>query len=1000
MAEDMVNNTSIASPELPSALRTWAALSKGLGLELSLQDKQGKMIDLLRVNRPHSVDSLTLSLLDTGSFESASFGQIDQSSSTGKRLQPTMRYHPDGLESEQIFGPTKDHSCACGRYRLGRERGQVVDYRAKPQFPKECPDCLTPLVAADERRYRMGHIALARPVPNPYLLFTSPVVVGGMSLGFATGIGSVSVTFTGILDGTLSTRIHGSNPVVVAGDLIVALMTELPEFETAAQALLGDAAPVTDGTQIGPREVFAKLCLAYELIPQQKDRDSSERLFNDLLGKLALHPVDFAQRLVETSIPHAKLHILPVIPPSLRPPFFRPPMSRENDITFLYQRVIEADENLHAADVAAQDNTDYAVARTAHFRAIARLMCNQLLPLSHRSSDWSGAQPQLRRSISSMLSGKTGLLLGNLLGKRVDFSARAVIVPAPDLPIDACRLPFDLAVKLYRPLLASALRRSGERDPDGLIARACSGDFVARERTAAALEPLFKKYPVVLNRQPTLHRLGMMAFQPRLGEGAVVGLPALVTSGFNADFDGDQMAVYLPTSLNGRREAERLFPSRHLWHPADGRYALNLSQDLVLGGFLLGEGDHDALKSKIEDSAADPHIADSVHIQSETAFAEVSRHGISFAGDDLRAIAARTTIGNADDCKAAIHALPSDSPIRQIVLSGARGKWAQLPYLAGTVFAERPGSNLMNGLALGERFKLAGDSRDNLVDTKLGTAEGGMLTKFFVAFAEHLYIDADDCGTTSGLIVTAELGSGGEISAGEASRLRRRLFGRVLAKECAAKGISAGHVLGRDDTEDLMQWLLQSPGSNALQIRSPLNCQSKSPACVCRRCYGVPPWMGRRTNSLDATSLVAAGTLVGIIAAQSAGEPSTQMALRSKHLAAGQERGGAAVEKIRKLLAKPLEGQSGSDAQLVDTTQRINEIDRFFTAEDVSVAGVHIEVLVRGRMTMDAAQGWVAQLVGPGANFDQRFVRFALDGARDPLADLKARTVIGARVGA
>jgi hypothetical protein len=444
LVRSAIDKTQNAYPELPAALRTWLALCRGLGLDLTLQNNKGNRIDPSTLIHAHQVSSVKISLLDTAEFET--WGEVETPEIRGGEFETeennagvetaknnesaprllTMRYHPNGLASEQIFGPVEDHSCACGRYRRGRLRGEEFNPREKAKHPNECDACHTPLVSADERRHRMGHIELAKPVPNPYLLFTVPFFVkGGLSIGFSYDVAGCQATIDGIFDGATKVHIREMDWLPNAINLVAVLAESVAEVRSVAKALIESNDAGTTATR-SPQEFFAGLCAAYKIDPKKCSREQVERMVDNLLEKAGLHAVDLALKIVDAAqIPGATLQRLPVIPPALRPD-----MVRRNEITVMYQHVMHTNRDLTAAIKKTEAAVDYSKARTAQFLAIARLMCNQRLPLSHRSSDWSGVLPRQRRSISSLLSGKNGLLVGNLLGKRVDFSGTVVGYPS------------------------------------------------------------------------------------------------------------------------------------------------------------------------------------------------------------------------------------------------------------------------------------------------------------------------------------------------------------------------------------------------------------------------------------------------------------------------------------------------------------------------------------------------------------------------------------------
>lgn len=929
LLSDISTGGNKAESELPEALRTFTAISYGLGLRLALVGHGKHWMDpssdkLL----PDDAEALHIGLLNGKSFtKNVSKGEVTAPKISGQTESPKIRFHKDGLESEALFGPLEDFTCACEKHRRG-ESGRA------------CAVCGTPFLPKQVRRRRMAHIKLAKPVPNPFILFSAPVTVGSIRIAFDPSAkdSDTAIVLSGILDNTLkatfpSTSSKGKLSVEIvrthAMQFVHLCVLASEDFRAALEERLGRKIPEE---AISDESLFDQAAdwLFNEAVIAETGLAAAGRcgkVVNALLQNSVNCPLDFVEKLLQLrKAPESlMLTILPVIPPDLRRPFKLKNTFERNDLTILYQKALYANQDLMA--LTGKDQTDFLkhrrttlfldkeqkeitlsdidmtdlvkYRRTVLFRAIARLMCNQLLPYSDR--DWNSEKRQQRESLSSLLSGKEGLLVGNLLGKRVDFSARAVIVPDPNLPMDSCVLPYDLAIKLYKPLLVHYLRLKGEDDALAVVSRAFLGDEKAVKTAKDGLRELFKDYWVVLNRQPTLHRLGMLTFKPRLGSGSAIAIPAMVTAGFNADFDGDQMAVYLPLTEKARAEAKNLLPSLHLWRPRDGRFALSLAQDITLGMWLDNKGTAIQAARAMESRVGNANIINDIEKLQADAFLRASQSGTSVSIEDFKVLGDLTGSGDEENMKVIFEKQCHNSSLGRILNSGARGNISTMKYLVGTEYAERSKSNLTDGLRLGERFHQAQAGRQRVVETKLGTAEGGGLTKRFVASSQHICVTSENCSSETGLSVTWQLAGKILIDPNKPSSsdvlkvLKRWIYGKVLARAISPLGLEAGAVIGGDSFDLIQDWLNKDEARSVV-VRSPTHCNDSGG--VCRACFGVPPWHGIGWRALGQESLVPIGTAVGLIAAQSAGEPGTQMALRRKHLS-GQVESDEGVDLIR-----------------------------------------------------------------------------------------------------
>lgn len=759
-------------PEVPDALRTLTACLYGLGLEMTGIDPDKHKLDpVIEKISPDVFKGLNLSLLNTDTFRgTVSRGEVTTPIIRGSTLdlkakypKKGLEYHPEGLESERIFGPVRDYTCACGKFKRVKSSRRACDH------------CGTPLMGSYHRRRRMGHIALTRPVPNPYVLLKLRTLLGMDMEAFllrreprlsfqswkeAARFCALAVTgssgFRSVLEKRAGAMVSGATSATVNGATLEDLLDEETRLKLRELYFSQGGMTVEDYIERSRCEfgigATGRRKLADELT--QVLRDTGLCTIDFLVEILTGDSQN--NILADTGYEHVErlcLTLLPVLPPGLRRPFETQsgkPVS--NDVAKLYEGVLRANAEL---DNTPYDTQEYCDKRFKLQLGVAQLMCNEMLPT------WLRARSKSRqwRSLSSFFAGKKGLLLGNLLGKRVDYSGRAVIVPDPELPLDSCRLPLDLAIQLFKYHLVPALHEQEILNAREIIERALAGEIAARDQLKSLLQNLMQDHPVLLNRQPTLHRLGMLAFNAEVWDESVIAIPPLVTAGYNADFDGDQMAVYLPLGQAAREDARKLFPSKHLWHPADGRYALSMAEDLALGGYLLQKKPKKQLISEVEALSDVDDVPEWLMRYQEEAFRTVTRIPVSVAVGDLMkvACAAAERVGS-EPSKAveqAIRLSPDGDDIKRIVLSGARGDWDVMAALTGQTNASRSGSNLTQGLQVGECLERAIGGRRNLVGTKLTTAEGGSLSKEFVANSHHLRISNEDCGTTAGIVVSA-----------------------------------------------------------------------------------------------------------------------------------------------------------------------------------------------------------------------------------------------------
>ena len=898
--------------------------------------------------------------------------------SHGEVLKPeTINYRSykpekDGLFCERIFGPVKDWECHCGKYKRIRYKGII------------CDRCGVEVTRKKVRRERMGHITLAVPVVHTWYLRSIPSTLAH-TLGISTK--------------NLERIIYYESYVVISSGKADVQVGDILDEEEFIEL---DAVYGPDAVGADEENVFVAKTGGEAIRQMLQDLDI-KRTMTELKGivettRSAQKKSDALKRLriikafdtPANEVPNRPewmiLTVLPVIPPELRPLV---PLDggrfAASDLNDLYRRVIIRNNRLRQLmEIKAPD---------VILRNEKRMLQESVDALFDNSRKLSAVRSGTRRplkSLSDMLSGKQGRFRQNLLGKRVDYSGRSVIIVGPELKLHECGLPKEMAIELFKPHIISELLVRG-------YAKTPKQAKVAVERKVPeiydVLEFVVKDHPVMLNRAPTLHRLGIQAFQPILVNGRAIRLHPLVCSAFNADFDGDQMAVHLPISPEAQAEARLLMLSSHnILHPAHGNPITIPSQDMVLGTYyitkarpgVVGEGmifgseneammavenKYASLHAKIKVrrngvilettpgrilfNRAMPEGADyvnelitkkrlervigdvfKIHGNFQTVqfldrlktlgFEYATRSGVSIGISDVivpgkkqelldrafrevgRVIEARKNglltegerynkildIWTHTTNQVAFHMMEEMrtdqdgfNSVFMMADSGARGSQDQIKQLAGMrglmakpqksikgghgEIIETPiTSNFKEGLSVLEYFISTHGARKGLADTALKTADAGYLTRRLVDVAQDVVIRVIDCGTINGIDVTA-LKQGEDVI----EPLRDRIVGRVIQEDIYDPLsddliVEAGTLL----TEDLAD-KIQDSGVEAARIRSVLTCESEFG--VCAKCYG---------RNLATGKLVNIGEAVGIMAAQSIGEPGTQLTLRTFHI--------------------------------------------------------------------------------------------------------------------
>ena len=915
-------------------------------------------------------DEIKISLASPERILSWSYGEIKKPETINYR---TFKPERDGLFCARIFGPIKDYECLCGKYKRMKYRGVV------------CEKCGVEVTLQKVRRERMGHIELAAPVAHIWFLKSLPSRIGLM------------------LDMTLRDLeriLYFENYVVIEPgltDLSYGQLMSEEEFLDAQDAYGADAFQANIGAE-AIREMLAAIDLEAEADKLRAD-------LAEATGELKPKKIIKRLKIVESFLESGNrpewmvLTVIPVIPPELRPLV---PLDggrfATSDLNDLYRRVINRNNRLkRLIELRAPD----IIVRNE--KRMLQESVDALFDNGRRGRVITGANKRPLKSLSDMLKGKQGRFRQNLLGKRVDFSGRSVIVTGPELKLHQCGLPKKMALELFKPFIYSRLEAKGL---SSTVKQAKK--LVEKERPEVwdILDEVIREHPVLLNRAPTLHRLGIQAFEPVLIEGKAIQLHPLVCAAFNADFDGDQMAVHVPLSLEAQLEARVLMMStNNVLSPANGAPIIVPSQDMVLGLYYVsmmregmkGEGmmfatpeevehaltagevhlhskiiarvkqiDHEGqevwqrfettpgrvrLGALLPLNAKAPfelvnrllrkrdvqHVIDTVYRfcgQKESVifcdqimglgFREAFKAGISFGKDDMVIPDSKWTIVNrtrdqvkefeqqymdglitqgekynkvvdawskcSDEVASAmmedISAVRKDdagaemepNSVYMMSHSGARGSPAQMKQLGGMrgLMAKPSGeiietpiiANFKEGLTVLEYFNSTHGARKGLADTALKTANSGYLTRRLVDVAQDCIVRSKDCGTDNAITAEAAVNDGEVVSS-----LAERILGRVAAEDVLKPATDEVLVSRNELIDERKADMIEAAGVTSLRIRSPLTCEAEEG--VCAMCYG---------RDLARGTIVNVGEAVGIIAAQSIGEPGTQLTMRTFHI--------------------------------------------------------------------------------------------------------------------
>lgn len=925
-------------------------------------------------------DQIRILIASPEKIRSWSYGEVRKPETINYR---TFKPEKDGLFCARIFGPVKDYECLCGKYKRMKYKGVI------------CEKCGVEVTTSKVRRERMGHIELASPVAHIWFLKSLPSRISTL-LDMALKDVEKVLYFEGfvVTEPGMTPFVRGQ---ILSEDQYIEAQDEFGE--DAFSAMIGAEAV---------RHMLGSIDLENE---KKNLREELISVKSDLKKKKIVKRLKLVEAFLDSNNKPEWMimEAVPVIPPEIRPlVMLDGGRFATSDLNELYRRVINRNNRLkRLIELKAPD----IIVRNE--KRMLQEAVDALFDNGRRGRVVKNANKRPFKSLADMLKGKQGRFRQNLLGKRVDYSGRSVIVVGPELKLHQCGLPKKMALELFKPFIYSKLELYGLSTTLKTAKRMVES---ARPEVWDILDEVIREHPVLLNRAPTLHRLGIQAFEPVLIEGKAIQLHPLVCAAFNADFDGDQMAVHIPLSIEAQLEARVLMMStNNILSPSNGKPIIVPSQDIILGLYYLtlqrdkqlGENSvfggfseiHHALEAKVlglhskiklrlkeenEDGQIVSRYVDTTpgrailyqqlpkhkslsfdnanklmtkkeitslidmvyrHCGSKTTvifadhimalgFAHACKSGISFGKDDMIVPPQKTkhidetlkevrkfeeqysdgliTQGEkynkvvdgwsrctdkiANDMMKCMSGESEYSPkdefgipllnsIYMMAHSGARGSAAQIKQLAGMrgLMAKPNGdiietpiiSNFKEGLTVLEYFNSTHGARKGLADTALKTANSGYLTRRLVDVSQDCIVIADDCGTQEGLIARAVL-EAGEITV----PLADKILGRTAAIDVFHP--TSGELIlkaGQIATETIVE-KIDAAGLESIKIRSTLTCQSRNG--VCATCYG---------RDLATGDLVSVGEAVGVVAAQSIGEPGTQLTMRTFHIGGAAQRG-------------------------------------------------------------------------------------------------------------
>lgn len=942
------------------------------------------LVNLLKKEHVEEFDAIRIGLASPELIRSWSYGEVKKPETINYR---TFKPEREGLFCAKIFGPIKDYECLCGKYKRLKHRGVI------------CEKCGVEVTLSKVRRERMGHIELACPVAHIWFLKSLPSRIGLLLDMTLRDIERVLYFEAFVV-------IEPGMTPFTRGQLLSedAYLDALEEYGNEFEALMGAEAIQK---LLHDMDLDAEILAMREEIPATTSDTKLKKITKRLK---VMEAFASSGNKPEWMI----LNVLPVLPPDLRPLV---PLDggrfATSDLNDLYRRVINRNNRLkRLLDLNAPD----IIVRNE--KRMLQEAVDALLDNGRRGKAITGSNKRPLKSLADMIKGKQGRFRQNLLGKRVDYSGRSVIVVGPTLRLHQCGLPKKMALELFKPFIYSKLQYRGLATTIKAAKRMVEGEA---PEVWDILEEVIREHPVLLNRAPTLHRLGIQAFEPVLIEGKAIQLHPLVCTAYNADFDGDQMAVHVPLTLEAQLEARTLMMStNNILSPANGEPIIVPTQDVVLGLYYMtrdrinvkGEGmlfeDPEEVTRAYANGAVDIHARIKVRIQEVlfdehgkkytqtrrvdttvgrallwqivpegmpfssidspmtkkavsnllnvcyrqlglkatvifadqlmyTGYRYATRSGISIGVNDLvvpeskpdiiakaeeevREIEQQYASGlvtqgerynkvvdiwshtNDQVAKAMMEKLATEmvkdakgntvkqssyNSIFMMADSGARGSAAQMRQLAGmrglmakpdgTIIETPITANFREGLSVLQYFISTHGARKGLADTALKTANSGYLTRRLVDVAQDVVVTLVDCGTENGLVMSPYI-EGGDV----VEPLRERVLGRVLAEDVYDPKSNEIFISKSTLLDERLVDLLEASSIEQVTVRSPITCESRHG--VCARCYG---------RDLARGHLVNIGESVGVIAAQSIGEPGTQLTMRTFHIGGAASRATA-----------------------------------------------------------------------------------------------------------
>ncbi|QEK39228.1 DNA-directed RNA polymerase subunit beta' [Candidatus Nesciobacter abundans] len=947
------------SPGIPESFRVLLYQLRSLCLNVECLEKQGESLLSQRIQDIEGVDALRISLASERDILGWSSGEILEPETIHYR---TLKPHKDGLFSERVFGPVTDYECKCGKYKGTKFQGLT------------CPSCGVLVTSSSVRRKRMGHVKLAAPVAHIWFTKALP---SRMSIVLDISVKDME----SILRFDSYIIIEPASSIYSYKQILSESEYHRASEETGDENFFAETGPQALELLLKNIDIENEISLITEKLNNCVKEDERKKLIRKL-------KIFSGFQKSNTRPEYMITRVLPVLPPDLRPlVLLDGGRFASSDINDLYRRIINRNKRLQRLIALMSPK----IMIKNEMRMLQESF-DALLDNSRKSRPILGANGnRVLKSLTDVLKGKDGIFRQNLLGKRVDYSGRSVIVVGPDLKLDQCGLPKEMALELFKPFVLARLVYIGfastVRDATPMVDH-------KRPEVWDVLEEVIKGHPVLLNRAPTLHRLGIQAFNPILVEGKAIKLHPLVCSAFNADFDGDQMAIHIPLSIEAQLEAKVLMMStKCLLNPSSGKIIVKPSKDMVLGIYCLtlmnekedksllisniSEAEHAlergiitynspfttvvdnngekekavttlgrmkfyeimpknekikfSMINKVFKSSDISDLVQQIYLIFDNktnvkfldnlmrlGFLHATLSGSSFGKDDLiippeknklvsdtkklvedyktqymegiitegerynKVISAWSLFSdkiaklvNKHMSKPDLHGVLNS--VYMMMDSGARGSSTQIRQLTGGrgLLSRSDGSiqeipitnSLKEGATSAEYVRAAQGSRKGLSDIALKTADAGYLTRRLVDVSQDCIIKGTDCGTEEGIKVECFV-KGEKVS----TYIREKIFGRTLARDII---LEDGSILANrnDIVDDKIMESIKDRMVESIEIRSPVLCANLN-STICPKCYGY---------DLAELTLVQAGEASGVVAAQSIGEPGTQLTMRTFH---------------------------------------------------------------------------------------------------------------------